>query len=1001
MEQKLIMTKLSILVSKIALFLILINEIQAQNKLYQSFNYRNIGPARGGRVTAVAGVETKIGSFYMGATGGGVYKTNDYGITWNNVSDGFFNSPSIGAISVFQKNPKIVYVGTGSDGIRSNIINGDGVYKSLDSGKTWENIGLNNAGLIGAVEIHPNDSKTVFVAAIGHPFKPNKERGIFKSIDGGKSWKNVLFIADTVGVVDIEFAPDNPNILYAGAWRTERKPWTIISGGNNGGVYRSTNGGDSWTKVEKGLPNGLIGKIDLAVSKADAKRVYALVEAPEGDGGLYRSDNYGESFVMVKTKEKDKLKHLLNRPFYYINIEANPKNADILFSSANRFMRSDDGGINWKIKSTPHGDNHDIWIHPSDTSLWVQSNDGGANVTTNSGKTWSTQHNQSTAELYQVEVDDQYPYWLYAGQQDNSTIALPSTPPRFSAGGGIGFWTAVGGCETGPAVPKPGNPNIVYSNCKGRFGVYNKLTGQEKQFYVGAANIYGHNPKDMKFRFQRVSPIHVSPHNPDKVYHASQFVHETTNDGKSWKIISPDLTAFEPDKQVKSGGPITRDITGEENYSAIYSLRESKLKKGLIWVGSNDGPIHVTKNGGKKWINVTPKDIDSGGRVDCVEPSVHKKSKAYVAIIRNQLGDSKPYIYRTTNYGKDWKLLTNGNNGIPSGYPTRVVREDPEKEGVLYAGTEFGVFVSFDDGENWEPFQQNLPVTPVTDLKVYRGDLIISTMGRGFWILDNVSSLNETNNIANDNHLFKPRDAFRYRYRASKGNSVPKYPGPSVIVDYYIKDSLDQEISLNIKNQKDEIIYFVSSAKKDTASDQLDMSTGFVVQISGDSLTKNIGSNRYRWNMRHTGAWDKDSKKAYLNGPIVKPDKYIAELIIGNDVKRKNFTIKIDPKVAGFGVTKAHLNAQEELSLKVRSLLDKSKKLAYQLEKDDDEKNNEAIELLVSKKTPYSQPMLIDQIRYLASMLNRVDQEPGDDAYERFKELNEQLESLQNYNLDD
>ena len=965
-------------------------------ELFQSFKYRNIGPTRGGRVTAVTGVENNKGTFYMGATGGGVYKTTDYGVTWKNISDNFFESPSIGAISVYQQNPKIIYVGTGSDGIRSNVIIGKGVYKSVDAGKNWTNIGLINSGLIGAVEIHPDDADIVFVAAIGQPFQPNKERGLFKTIDGGKTWKNVLFIADTVGVVDIEFAPDNPNIIYAGTWRTERKPWTIISGGYNGGIYKSSDGGNNWKKIENGLPKNLIGKIDFAVSPADPKRLYALIEAPKGEGGLYRSDDHGESFVMVKVKEEEKLKHLINRPFYYINIEANPKNANILFSSANRFMRSDDGGLNWKIKSTPHGDNHDIWIHPQDTSLWVQSNDGGANVTTNSGKTWSTQSNQSTAELYQVEVDEQYPYWVYAGQQDNSTITLPSKPPYNSPAGGMGYWIAVGGCETGPAVPKPGNPNIVYSNCKGRFGVYNKLTGQEMQYYVGAANIYGHNPSDMKFRFQRVSPIHVSPHNSNKVYHASQFVHETTNDGKNWKIISPDLTAFDPENQVISGGPITRDITGEENFSTIYSLRESIIKKGLIWVGANDGPVHVTKNSGKKWTNVTPKGLEPGGRVDSIEPSPHNKSKAYVSILRYQLGDWKPYIYKTNNYGKNWTLLTTGKNGIPKNYPTRVIREDPLKEGVLYAGTEFGIFISFDDGLNWEPFQQNLPITPITDIKLHRGDLIVSTMGRGFWILDNINSLHEKDKIADNNFLFTPKNAFRYRYRGTKKNSIPSYPGPSLIVDYFISDSTDKDIVLNIKNNNNEIIYFVSSAKKDTSNEAIDMATGFVHQISGDSLTKHIGSNRYLWNMRHTGAWDKDPKKAYLNGPIVKPGQYIAELLIGKESYRSTFQILPDPKIIESGITQNQLIAQESLALNIRSLLDESKKLALQLEKIEDGPKLNIKKALVTEKQPYPQPMLIDQLKYLYSMINRVDQEPGEDAYKRYDELKNEFEDIKN-----
>ncbi len=494
---------------------------------FDIFRYRNIGPTRGGRVTAVEGVIDQKGTFYMGATGGGVWKTTDFGLNWINVSDGFFATPSIGAIAVVQSNPNVVYVGTGSDGIRSNVITGKGVYKSTDAGKSWKHAGLTDAGQIGAVEIHPDNLEVVFVAAIGQAFHPNSERGVFRSKDGGESWEKVLFIADTVGVSDIEFSPDDPKTIYAAAWRAERKPWTIISGGKNGGIYKSPDGGDSWELKRKGLPEGLIGKIDLAVSASDPDRLSAIVEAQGDAGGLYRSDDRGESFRQISDR-----KELVNRPFYYTNLESNPLNADILFSNANRFMRSDDGGETWRVLSTPHGDNHDIWIHPADTSLWVQANDGGVNVTTNSGKSWTTQTNQSTAELYQVEVDDQHPYWLYAGQQDNSTISVPSHPPLYAPGGGINLWTAVGGCETGPAVPKPGEPWIVFSNCKGRFGTYDKRTGQERQYYVGAANIYGHNPRDMKFRFQRVAPIHVSPHDANTVYQKVRL-------GRSYRRTSP------------------------------------------------------------------------------------------------------------------------------------------------------------------------------------------------------------------------------------------------------------------------------------------------------------------------------------------------------------------------------------------------------------------------------------------------------------------------------
>jgi photosystem II stability/assembly factor-like uncharacterized protein len=703
------------------------NQDKDPNTLYdplhfKDLKYRCIGPSRGGRVTTVTGVASQPSVFYMGATGGGVWKTTDYGRNWVNVSDGYFETGSIGAIQVSDSDPDIIYVGTGSDGIRSNVITGRGMYKSEDAGKTWKFLGLRDTGQIGAVEIHPSDPDIVFVAAIGSAFGPNPDRGVYRTLDGGDTWERVLFLSEKTGAVDLEFCPDNPDEIYATFWRCERKPWTIISGGTEGGLFKSSDGGTTWNHITEGLPQDLIGKSDLAVSPADPDRLYVLMEAAPG-GGLYRSDDRGQSFQLVSDREE-----LVNRPFYYTNVDADPTNADVLYVNTGRYWKSVDGGKTWQSRPTPHGDNHDMWINPQNPDIYIQSNDGGANVTLDGGDTWSTQLNQPTAELYQVDIDDQFPYWVYAGQQDNSTIAVPSLPPYPSPSGPSGYWLSVGGCETGPAVPKPGDHNIVYANCKGRFGRYNKKTGQEMQFYVGAANMYGHNPKDLKYRFQRVSPIHVSPHDPEVVYHASQYLHRTTDDGVTWETISPDLTAFDPSKQVISGSPITRDITGEEFYSTIYAVRESSLEKGLIWVGANDGPIHVTRDGGKTWADVTPKDLLPGGRVQTVEPSPHRASKAYVAVYRYLLNDWQPYIYRTEDYGQTWTRLTTGQNGIPEDSPTRVVREDPDREGLLYAGTEFGMFISFDDGAHWQPFQLNLPATPVTDIKIHQKDIVLSTM---------------------------------------------------------------------------------------------------------------------------------------------------------------------------------------------------------------------------------------------------------------------------------
>lgn len=962
----------------------------------QNLEYRNIGPTRGGRVTAVAGAADQKGTFYMGATGGGVWKTSDFGYKWDNVSDGYFSSPSIGAITVAPSDNNIVYVGTGSDGIRSNVIIGKGMYRSADAGKSWDFIGLEKSYQIGAVEIHPDNPDVVYVAAIGNPFGPNKERGVYRSKDGGQNWEQILFVSDQIGAADLVFAPDDPNTLYATMWYGERKPWTIISGGQQmGGVYKSTDGGDTWKKLSAGLPDGLIGKADLAVSAADPDRVYVLIEAPEGEGGVYRSDDRGESFALQST-----FAPLLDRPFYYCNLYADPNDADKLFGSATQFWVSADGGKNWKRASTPHGDNHDLWIHPDDSDVWIQSNDGGANITRDGGKNWSTQENQSTAELYQVEVDDQFPYWLYAGQQDNSTIAIPSLPPYDPTAGPSQYWTAVGGCETGPVVPKPGDPDIVYANCKGRFGVYNKRTGQEQQYYVGATNIYGHNPKDLKFRFQRVAPIHVSPHNPDVVYHTSQYVHKTTDDGKTWEIISPDLTANEPDKQVISGSPITRDVTGEEFYSTIYAIRESVLEPGQIWVGSNDGPVHVTRDGGKNWNNVTPKDLLPGGRIDCVEPSPHKAGKAYFTSLRYQLDDFRPYIYKTEDYGQSWTLLTDGSNGIPADYPVRVVREDPDKEGLLYAGTEFGMYISFDDGQNWQPFQQNLPITPVTDIKVYKQDLAVSTMGRGFWILDDVTQLHQLETTATT--LFKPRDSYRMRYRPS--NSIPNYPEAGVIIDYHL-DGEAAMVQLDILDGNKTVIRsFVSSEEGLQQGDRIpEMATGFFDQGVNPELKSGAGSHRLRWDMRHFRAWSARRGGRYNGGPMVAPGMYYAKLTVDGQSFEQPFKVLIDPRLEDNGVTAGDLELQEELSLQVRNLSSVANRLAEQVKnkakESSDPSDKEALEKIDEEmntaKGRYMQPMLLDQINYLNSMLNQADQKPGKDALDRHAELKAWYQRLQ------
>ena len=959
------------------------------------FTFRNVGPLRGGRVTAVAGTVAESGTFYLGATGGGVWKTTDYGTNWNNVSDGFFETPSIGALAVDQQDPNIVYAATGSDGLRSNVIAGKGVYKSIDGGETWEHIGLRNVGQIGAIIIHPQNHNIVYVAAVGSAFNANPERGIFKTSDGGRNWEKVLFISNQVGFSDVEFLPGNPSTLYAAAWKAERKPWTIISGGNaatEAGIYKSVDDGKTWEKLTEGLPTGLLGKIDVAVTPADSKIVYALVEAPDKEGGLYKSSDQGKTFKQVSDHSG-----IRTRPFYYTNLRVDPKNPDLLYALATGNYKSTDGGKNWEYLRPPHGDNHDMWINPENPQLFIQSNDGGANVTFNGGETWSTQFNQPTAEIYQVEVDNQYPYWLYGGQQDNySTIAVPSNEP-YSIQNSAGYIINTGGCETGPAVPNPINPNIVYANCKGRFGVFNKLTGEEKAYYVGASYMYGHNPKDLQLRFQRVSPIHVSPHDPQVVYHTSQYVHRTTDEGKTWETISPDLTAFEADKQVISGSPITRDITGEEYYSTIYAIRESPVKAGVIWTGANDGPIYVTQDNGANWKNVTPPKVPKGGRVDAVEPSPHNPAKAFATILRYQLGDWKPYIVKTTNYGKSWELIT---NGIPSDYPVRVVREDSKREGLLFAGTEYGLFISYNDGANWEAFQNNLPVVPITDMKLHRNDLVLSTMGRGFWILDNASMLENYDKSAGLS-IYSPESSIRYRMR-SYGDDVPDFETGSVLIDYFLPEKTKQ-VKLEIIDDSGVLVntYFSDTTGLDFDEEMnRKMETNDFIFVVDKSLSGKKGHNRYAWDMQHFGPWSDNERRRWSYGPMVAPGKYTARLTAGENSVETTFSLILDPRAEKTGISQEIIEEQIDFVKQVSDLLSAARQLEKQLEKTVEEKGESAeeakatLEKLQAEDITYPMPKLVDQINYLYRMTLSTDQQMGKDAIDRYEELKKQFEEL-------
>jgi photosystem II stability/assembly factor-like uncharacterized protein len=988
-------------------------------KLLGGLRYRSLGPARGGRVTTVTGVPSQPFTFYMGSTGGGVWKTVDAGQNWLNVTDGQIGVGSMGAIDVALSDPNVVYIGTGSDGYRSNVSIGDGVYKSTDGGKTWAHVGLRDVGNIGGIRVHPSNPAVAFVAAIGNPFEPNADRGVYRTKDGGRTWQKVLFVSDSTGAVDIEFQPGNPNVVFAAMWRGERKPWTIISGAREGGIYRSTDGGDTWAKVTNGLPNELVGKANIAVSNANPNRVYVLMEAKPGNG-LYRSDDGGQSFQVAST-----FPQIITRPFYYTTITADPKNADVVYAGAEGYFRSADAGKTWQPVRTPHGDNHDMWINPNDSGLMIQSNDGGANVSLNGGRTWSTQYNQPTAEIYQVYVDDQFPYRLYGAQQDNSTLIVPSLPV---AGGRLDdptqAWRTGPGCETGPIMPHPTNPDTVYGSCKGQYSRMSLRTGQEKQYWVGAQSLYGNPGKDLIFRFQRVSPMEVSPNDPRTIYYGSQYVHRTRDEGVTWEKISPDLTANDPKYQNRpSGEPITIDVTGEEYYSVIYAIEESPLERGVIWTGANDGPFYVTRNNGSTWTNVTPKDQPPGCRVQSIDPSPHRRGSAYYSVLCYQLGDFQPYIWRTDDYGKSWTRLTTGSNGIPNNYPTRVAREDPDREGLLYAGTEFGMFVSFDNGKQWQSLQLNLPATPITDLKVHRKDLVISTQGRGFWILDNLTPVQQMSDaIADATHLFRPRTAYRFRYSAGFGGvesnrtnpADPQYPPPGAMIDYWVGGGTSGELTLEVLDGSGTVIRRFSSTgpgERQRPPEQPGMRAPEMVTVGTPRLPNAAGLNRFTWDLTLAPPIDPARQGGggrSGGGPTIVPGDYTLRLTAGGTSMTQPLAVRIDPRVAKDGVTIADLREQFQHNVRVRDMVTEVNQLVANVDAArqrlrgagaagaDTLQRLEALRAkLVTPPVRYSKPELQAHIQYLYSLTNQADQKIGRDAVERLKVLRTELDQRQ------
>ncbi|MBX9928638.1 MAG: hypothetical protein K2X99_06955 [Gemmatimonadaceae bacterium] len=861
-----------------------------------SMRYRSIGPTRGGRSTAVAGVATNPFLFYIGSTGGGVWRTDDAGVSWRSISDGFFGG-SIGSIDVADSDPNVIYVGTGSQDIRGNTSTGRGAWKSTDAGKTWRFVGLRETGAIGKMVVHPTNPDLVYAAALGHPFGKNRERGIYRSTDGGATWKQLLFLNDSTGASDLAMHPSNPRILFAGMWRGERKPWTMISGGAEGGVYRSTDGGETWQKLAGGLPTGIVGKVGVAISPANPERVWAMVEA-EPEGGLYRSDDGGTTWARVNAENK-----IRQRAWYYYRLTADPRNENTIWIQSVQLQKSVDGGKTFEAVNVPHGDTHDLWINPLRPEIMVLGDDGGAVVTLTGGKTWSSMNALPTAEFYDVVVDNAFPYRVYSAQQDNVSISVPAWLESNTMHP-LNAWRYAGGCETGPIALHPDHPDVLYGGCYGgAISRYEPLRDFRREVIAWPQQQVGQAAADLKYRFQWVAPILVSRHDRTVVYHASQHVHRSRDGGMSWQTISPDLTTNDKTTQRRAGGPINNDITGVEIYNTIFTLAEDPADAKVLWAGTDDGRVQITRDGGSSWQDVTPPGMPTQATVNRIDAS--RAGRAIIAAHRYRLDDYAPYAWRTDDYGRTWVRIADGTNGIPADYPVRVVREDPVRRGLLVAGTEFGAFVSIDDGTRWQPFQRNLPIVPISDLRIAHDDLIIGTQGRAFWILDDLSPLRAlaaaapTTRVA----LLPPRDITRADRTQSGGaggaETAITPPPPGALFHLWLSDTVTAPYALEVRDATGALVRRFTT---DTAESR---------QLRQAALPVKRGAHRIDWDLSWPGPtlpsdvllW------AYVGGIPVVPGSYEARLVVdGQAPMAHRFTVRPDPRVPE--ITTADYQAQ-------------------------------------------------------------------------------------------
>jgi photosystem II stability/assembly factor-like uncharacterized protein len=948
-------------------------------KLYGALEWRNIGPYRGGRSAAVTGVPGKPNLYYMGSTGGGVWKTIDGGSTWSNISDGFFGS-SIGSIAVSDWDNNVIYVGQGEGTVRGNVSYGHGIWKSTDAGKTWSFSGLKESRHIPRIRIHPKNPDIVYAAVLGDLFKSSQERGVYKSEDGGKTWKRVLFANADAGAVDLCMDPNNPRILFASMWRIRRTPYSLESGGEGSAIYKSTDGGETWKNIStnEGLPKGLWGISGVAVSPVNSNRVFAIIE--NDNGGVYRSDDAGQTW-----KKMNDDRNLRQRAWYYSKIYADTKDADMVYVMNVSYHRSKDGGKTFQSFNAQHGDHHDFWIAPEDNQRQAIADDGGGQVSMDGGENWSTYENQPTAQFYRVVTDNQFPYRIYGAQQDNSTIRIAHRTDGFSIG--MRDWEPTAGGESGHIAVDPTNNDVVYGGSyDGFLTMRNHATGEERNINAWPDNPMGHGAEGAKYRFQWNFPIFFSPHNPKKLYAASQHLHVSYNGGESWELVSPDLTRNDPSKLGPSGGPITKDNTAVEYYCTIFAVAESPYEKDLIIAGSDDGLLHITRDGGKKWEKLSVTGMPEWTMVNSIEFDPFVKGGAYVATTSYKSGDAKPYLFKTKDYGKTWTKIT---DGIDPTHFTRVVRADQKRPGLLYAGTEFGMYISFDDGASWKPFQLNLPTVPITDLTIKNDNLIAATQGRSFWLIDDITPLHQLNQtvVSSDVHLFKPMPSYRMNGGQAGRRGQPKTEGVNhsngVMIHYFLKDTTKTVASLEILESSGKLIKkFATKPDKKAKEEELKIKQGM---------------NKFVWNMRYPDAEGFEGLimwAASLTGPKAVPGIYKAKLTVNGKSTETEFEILKDPRTSG---SMADIQAQFDFSIAVRDKLTETNKAIKQI-RTTREQINRVTEPMKGKEdmkdaTDLAKSIL-DEIKKIEEALYQTKNRSGQDPLNYPVRLNNKLGAL-------